>query len=517
MASAQSTPVPEAIQPSVSGNHSSIRGGASGGHWTRFLDPTIFGFFLLFAIALPHSIKGAERAWKIAFLLWLLKLAVERLRPFKQPLVAPLLAYVTLSAISSLLSPDPYLSWDRMKFVCLFLVGIVFAQNLKRLSQVRWLLMLLVLSGLGSAVYTGWQYTYGVGVRLVEFSGASRLSELGFHADDIVTSFDGHKVHTPEQLLRAVEQCPPGAKVNVAYLHGMGFNRFTMAATAQDFLSSGIGTAAAKLDRGKPVRAQGTLGHYVVFAEMLTQIGCMAWALLLSTGRRETVGRILLAVAFVCITAALFATATRTAVGGLLLGCIACLLLLLNARWARWAAAVTLVLILATATLWIQHSRQIQLVDRNDVGTHFRVLMWEDGFRLVREHPWFGVGMETVRVHYREWNIRGFLQYNVVSHFHSTFLQIAVERGIPALLAWLWFCGAYFVFLFRLIRRLQGQNRFASGVATGALAALIAFTFTSVFHYNLGEEPLAMIFFFYYGVAVALERITRTSGAMDTA
>ena len=76
MASAQSTPVPEAIQPSVSGNHSSIRGGASGGHWTRFLDPTIFGFFLLFAIALPHSIKGAERAWKIAFLLWLLKLAV---------------------------------------------------------------------------------------------------------------------------------------------------------------------------------------------------------------------------------------------------------------------------------------------------------------------------------------------------------------------------------------------------------------------------------------------------------
>ena len=59
--------------------------------------------------------------------------------------------------------------------------------------------------------------------------------------------------------------------------------------------------------------------------------------------------------------------------------------------------------------------------------------MWEDGIRLVRDHPWFGVGMETVRVHYREWNIRGFIQYNVLSHFHSTYLQIAVERGIPAI------------------------------------------------------------------------------------
>ena len=54
-----------------------------------------------------------------------------------------------------------------MKFVCLFLVGIVFAQNLKRLSQVRWLLVVLVLSGFAAALYTGWQYTYGVGVRLV--------------------------------------------------------------------------------------------------------------------------------------------------------------------------------------------------------------------------------------------------------------------------------------------------------------------------------------------------------------
>ena len=150
-------------------------GGRTLGPWSGWLDGAIFFFLCLFAVLWPHSIKGAQHAWQIAFLLWLLKLAVERKRPFPQPLTAPLLAYVVLSAISTLLSPDPYLSWDRMKLVCLVLVGIVFAQNLKRLSQVRWLVCLLILSGVAAAAFTAWQYTYGVGVRVAAIQPESPL------------------------------------------------------------------------------------------------------------------------------------------------------------------------------------------------------------------------------------------------------------------------------------------------------------------------------------------------------
>jgi hypothetical protein len=515
MAIAASNSAPGANQLPFPAIHSVFDSNVGTSTWPRFLDPAIFGFFVLFVVTLPHSIKGAERSWKIAFVLWLVKLAVEQVRPFKQPLAAPLLAYVTLSAISTVVSPDPYLSWDRMKFVCLFLVGVVFAQNVKRLSQVRWLLALLVLSGLAASLYTGWQYTYGVGVRLAEFPPSSRLSQVGFVPDDIVTSFAGHQVHAPGELIRAVEGSPSVQKVRVDYVRGLGFHNATIVATSDDFLRSGLGTASVKLDRGKPIRAQGTLGHHVVFAEMLMQIGCMAWALLLSTRRGQTGWKLLLAVAFAGITAALLATATRAAVGGLALGSGVSLVLLLRSRKARVAAIAALIVMLIGATLWIQHSRRLEWVDPGDAGTQFRVLMWQDGLRLVREHPWFGVGMETVRVHYREWNIRGFIQYNVRSHFHSTFLQIAVERGIPALLAWLWFCVAYFVFLLRLIRRLQNRSLFACSAAVGVMGAFLAFTFTSIFHYNLGEESLAMITFFYFGVAVALERMTRTPGAMN--
>src|SRR5215469_1372800 len=156
-------------------------------HWTEYLDNAIFCFLALFAIFLPHSIKGGERSWKIALLLWLLKIVLLRLRPYKQPLALPLLFYVLLSAISTILSPEPFLSWDRMKTVCLLLAGIVVAQNLKRLTQVRWLVVLLVLSGFAASLFTAWQYSYGIGVRLAAFPASSRLAEAGFLEDDILT------------------------------------------------------------------------------------------------------------------------------------------------------------------------------------------------------------------------------------------------------------------------------------------------------------------------------------------
>jgi O-antigen ligase len=367
--------------------------------------------------------------------------------------------------------------------------------------------VLLILSGFAAALFTGWQYTYGEGVRLLSFPPGSRLSQAGLQPEDIVTSFNGHWTYTQEQLLRAVKQTPPHTAVKVEYLRGLELHTSAITATPEDFVQSGLGTTAMKFARARPVRAQGTLGHYVVFAEMLVQIGCMAWALMLATGGGQKGWRVFFAIAFAGITAALFATQTRAAVAGLLLGCLLALLLLIRGR-IRVIAIVALAGILAGATLWIQHTRRVEWVDRTDVSTQFRVLMWEDGIRLVREHPWFGVGMETARLHYREWNIRGFIQYHVQSHFHSTYLQIAVERGIPALLAWLWFSAAYFLFLFRLISRLRAQSRFACGVAAGALAGFVAFTLSSFVHYNLGEEPLAMILFFYYGLVAAMDRMT---------
>lgn len=480
----------------------------------RWIESAIFSLFIVFAAVLPHSIKGAQHSWRLAFLLWLLCLFLQRRRPFPQPLVAPLLAYLTLSGISTVLTADPILSWDRMKIVCLVLVGILFAQNLKRLSQVRVLVFLLLVSALGAAAFTAWQYTYGIGVQLSRIGPQTPLSMAGLKENDIVTRINGHSVHSPEQLTNEISKGRNKTSMEVRYLRGYPLEKRNAVVASDSFTQSGLGSSRLVLSRGKPIRAQGQLGHYVVFAEMLMQLGCLAWAMLLSARRDRRIWPVMFGVVFLSVTAALMFTETRAAMAGLAVGCFVAMLMLTGPRSKLWAGSALLLLVVS-ALLWTHFIRHVQWIDLNDPGTHFRVLMWEDGMRLVRQHPWFGVGMESVRTYWRQWNIRGFAQYHVVSHFHCTFLQIAVDRGLTSLTAWLWFVVAYVIFLVRQIGKARMRSTFAAGVLAGVLAGFVAFQVTSLVHYNLGEEPLVTILFFYFGLAIAIERMLRTHDALD--
>jgi O-antigen ligase len=481
---------------------------------SRWTGHAIFLLLIFFTIALPHSIKGAQHAWRVAFVLWLFQLLVDRRRPLYQVLSAPLLAYVTLSGISTALSFDPILSWDRMKIVCLLLVGILFAQNLKRLTQVRVLLGFLLFSAMGAAAFTGWQYTYGIGVQIRQLPSGSPLAVAGIRPNDIITSLNRHSVHTPEQLTELIRKNASWTPLDVRLVRGFPFEKLGITLSRDAFERSGLGTERVVLARGKPKRAQGQLGHYVVFAEMLMQLGCLAWALLLSTRREQHVWQAATALTFASVTAALLLTETRAAMAGLAIGCFVAVVLLTGRRSRKWAISTVLLLILMAA-FWTRYIRHVKWIDPNDTGTHFRVLMWQDGLRLIGQHPWFGIGMESVRTYWRQWNIRGFAQYQVVSHFHCTFLQIAVDRGLPTLIAWLWFVVAYIIFLIRVIRKAQARSEFAAGVLAGILAGFVAFQVTSLVHYNLGEEPLVTILFFYFGLAIGIDRMLNHPAALD--
>ncbi len=94
-------------------------------------------------------------------------------------------------------------------------------------------------------------------------------------------------------------------------------------------------------------------------------------------------------------------------------------------------------------------------------------------------------------------------------------MQIAVERGLLTLAAWLWFIVAYVIFLFRLIAKARGAAVSRRVVAAGVLASFVAFQTTALVHYDLGIESVAMILFFYFGLAIATDRILGQSEAVD--
>lgn len=485
---------------------------AQGGRGAGILHAVTFFFLAVFVILLPLLTKGAQLAFLIAFVVWLISLAVERKGMFDQPLVLPLLAYIVLSGISTALSPEPALSWSHMKLVCYTaMVGTLVAQNLTKLSQVRILIYLLLLSATAAAAITAWQYTYGIGVRVTAISPESQLYQASIRRGDVILRINGHAVHTPRQLLDTLHRMPPGSLAHIDFLRDFPTRRRSVVvATTRGMLDA----QSLELKRAQPVRAQGTLGNYTYFAEVLMTIGCLAWAFMLAYLPQRRGAALLFAMMFLAITASVFASGTRAALAGLLAGCLLAVLLLDRHRARLWLVAA-LVLLAAGATLWIQHTRGLGWIARSDAGTQYRWLMWQDGMRLAVQHPLLGVGMETVQSHWQQWHIRAFGLYHAYWNFHSDFVQIAAERGLLTLAAWLWLVIAYLVFLSRLLRRTGEEDRFTRAVVVGIFSGFVAFLFPSLVQSALTDGSLEMLLFFCFGVAIAMDRISRKPRALD--
>lgn len=485
--------------------------------WISYLDAGIYFFFILFAILLPWSIKGARYAWMVAFALWLVQVVFGRKPIRQQPLAAPLLAYLLLSAVSTAFSYDPYLSWPHMRLVCWgVMVGLLFAQNLQRLSQVRTLILLLLLSATAVAGFTAWQYLHGIGLQIVEWSADSPLTRAGLRGDDILVSANGHRLRSPQDIPSSVQGLPPDTVVQVRYLRGLPLRKKETLIRADQFASAVLPGSGMTFRFGRPSRAEGTLKHPMVLAEVMMPLACLAWALMLGTNSRKRALQLLFALIFVALTATVFATLARAALTGLLVGCFVAAIAM-GSRRSKLLLVSVLLVVAAGGALWVDHTRGLQWIDLSDPGTRYRLVMWQDGMRLALHHPLTGVGMETIQNHWTEWNLRGFSEFKRFWHFHSDIVQISAERGFLTLAAWLWFVVGYLMYLVRLVSRMRTRSQYAWSLTVGILGGFVAFLFVSLVQYTLGDDTMLMLLFFLYGTSVAIERMRSDTTALDVA
>jgi O-antigen ligase len=451
----------------------------------------------LLVAALPHSKALTETAYSVALVLWLAKLLVRRERPRAQPLVPAMLAVLLCSAISCLLSPVPAFSWGPMKSVVLLLAGALYAQNIRSLPQVKTLVIVLCLSTLGAIGYTAWQYTYGIGAKVVNVAPGTSLAQAGIQAGDIVMSIDGHRVHNPGEARRTLRRLNAQRKVSLLLGRGEGLGSIRAQVERQD-------VAATTLDVGRPPRALGGLNHAVTYALVLLQIGLLVWGLLLSATLARQKLKWTLFAGLILICATMGATGTRASLVSMAVAGVLALWVAVPQPWIRSLGLATVILAMLAASLWIRHERGLGMVAPQDDGTRYRVLMWEDGLRLTLQHPWFGVGMDSIEVLWPQWNIRAYRQFPAFrTNFHSTLVQIAAERGLVTLAAYIWLMFLCVRLPLRLVRQLPIGNWFARGFALGAFGAAIGFLSSSLVNYN-GSE-MHILFWFFIGTTVAMQ------------
>ena len=112
--------------------------------------------------------------------------------------------------------------------------------------------------------------------------------------------------------------------------------------------------------------------------------------------------------------------------------------------------------------------------------------------------------MDSIKGHWREWGLFDNGR-QPIGHMHSNLLQIALERGLPALIVWLILIGVYLRMLWRITRR-EGIDEIARGVALGALGGVLGFFTSGLVHYNWGDSEVITVFYLIMGLCLVVER-----------
>jgi O-antigen ligase len=228
-------------------------------------------------------------------------------------------------------------------------------------------------------------------------------------------------------------------------------------------------------------RPSGTLSHWMTYSGTLMLVICAATARLLY----GTSGRLWAAMVMPALLVALSLTLTRGAWIGVAVG----VTLLLFSKDLRLLALIPIVAIGAMLLApQIVRDRFDSILDpKKDLTTIDRIAMLEAGVAIVKDYPLMGVGPDQIERVYPRYRVPDAVK-PTNPHLHNVPMQIAAERGLPALGAWVWFVVAVFAGLFGLVRK--ARNKSLAAAAISGMAAMLAAGLTE---YNFGDSEFLML------------------------
>ena len=512
----------------------------------RWLERIAFAFLILMFLTAPHSIAASQTAWLTGMFVWLIRLFIKpRPKLFRTALDIPLWAFFGWSAISSAFSYAPDISVNKLRGAALFLIFYFVINNLRHARAARFLAVALVVSCMVNVLWTPIQRILGRGVEIHGVSNQSPLAKAVLIDGDALLEADGVKLKTPEDLVARIEQ----NEITKVKFYRPDFE-FVVDVKRENLL--GGENALEKLGieswkKSRNWRSTGFFGHYATYAEVLQLIASLAFGLFIASfskrnfsprRRKDTEKKKKLEkiaslftfhfslFTFICValmSLALLLTVTRASQLAFLLSATA--VVIASGRRRQLLVLAAIILPIAVSGLFfLQQSRNVGFFDAKDDSTAYRQTMWRDGARLWTENPrnfTVGVGMDSVQRYWRYWNLYdgGRLPQG---HFHSTPLQLVVERGLPALLIWLWIVGLYARALWREIKlrmtndelrikdiadqsKIQNpKSKIELGILLGSFGGLVGFLTSGLVHYNLGDQEVAMVFFLLMGLSVFL-------------
>ena len=526
----------------------------------KWLERVAFIFLILMIVSAPHSIAATQTAWLCGTLAWIIRFFVKpypsaSANPLRlqKPLDYALWFFLFWSGITAVLSLAPDISLDRLRNTLLFLIFYFVIGNLRSIRAAKLLAFALIFSAMVSVIWTPIERIFGRGVEVAGVTADSPLTKAVYLENnsekivlkdgDTLLEVNKKKIRTPEDLVTVLEQ---NETVSLKFYRPDYY--LPVQIKRADLL--GGTTALEKLGiiswkRSRNWRSTGFLSQYVTFAENLQFIISLTFGLLIAAiGRKKSklndsenenkqdffLFRLFSSSYFLffCVFAmsvALLLTVTRASQLAFLISAFSIVILNGNRKLILGLVAVVLPVALV-GLFFLQQSRNVGFFDAKDDSTKYRETVWREGFDLWTNNPrnfTIGVGMDSIKRFAKDWHLYddGKLP---PGHFHSTPLQLLVERGFPALLLWLWILFLYGRTLLRFqipdsrfqipdsrfrnpkskIQNLSPADWQMKGIVLGCFGGLIGFFSSGIVHYNLGDAENAMVFFMLMGISVCL-------------
>ncbi|HEX5759783.1 MAG TPA: O-antigen ligase family protein [Thermoanaerobaculia bacterium] len=278
---------------------------------------------------------------------------------------------------------------------------------------------------------------------------------------------------------RAVRRLVAGFEILGALLAGWGLAQWAM----------GWG--------GLDQRIRGPFSHWMTYAGVL--LVCDLLLLASITARRgwrspwRWAGLML-------VNLALLQSLTRSAWVALGLALTVLLLARAPKLLLAYPAAAALFVLLAPVPLL---HRMTSIVDLDDISNYDRVCMAEAGLRMVADRPLFGLGPQMVERLYPIYRTPT-APRNSVPHLHNNLLQIAAERGLPALASYLALMLGSAVVAYRCYRREGGRAGPRADLYLGVMLTLLAFNVAGLFENNWGDTEVQRVVLFVLAVPFCL-------------
>jgi len=488
---------------------------------------------LLFAVFAPHSIAGAEISLAIAAGGWLFRTIASRTTGMRRSqLDLPILCFFIWTVASAFLSAEPDISLAKIQSVTV-LFAFYLTQAIATRRTAVGIICLMIASAMAGTFGSVYDLIRGRGVVVTAIVAGSPFRhvqvltvntdanantqpaslETEIVKDDVIWKVGSERVYSTEDIDQAIRRAAPNQRLPVSVIrHGEHAEWPGFIVTEQQRQSvspSGISGSG----RSHRFRASGWTKHYEYFAEILQMLAQLSLGLCLAhfqnhgTNRRFKLALIATAVlAFGIAFTAMRSVLVAFAIGG-------CVVVWRAAKRsaARFLVTAAIMFVVSFGVVVVWQTRATQALSLNDDSSSLRVQVARVGLRRILLHPLFGHGMDAIHRHWSEWGFPG----QIMVHLHSTPLQIAFDRGLPALFFWLWLMWAWWRVASRaeFVTRDSGDTN-RHGLLLGITGALAGFFVSSLVNYNFGAGVVALVFWFLAGITVVLARdVTKTSSA----